>query len=81
MRIQKLLSFIIFLFISSNLFAQFPLGVGRKFDQTKETIVSYERPKEYIISKITVSGVKFLDPNTLVSVSGLNVNDKISIPG
>ena len=81
MRIQKFLSFFVFLLISSNLFAQFPLGVGRKFDQPKETAVSYERPKEYTISKITVSGVKFLDPNTLVSVSGLNVNDKISIPG
>lgn len=81
MRIQKFLSFFVFLFFSSNLFAQFPLGVGRKFDQPKETAVSYERPKEYTISKITVSGVKFLDPNTLVSVSGLNVNDKISIPG
>ena len=81
MRIQKFLSFIVFLLISSNIFAQFPLGVGRKFDQPKETAVNYEQPKEYTISKITVSGVKFLDPNTLISVSGLNINDKISIPG
>ncbi|GGD79224.1 outer membrane protein assembly factor [Emticicia aquatilis] len=61
--------------------AQFPLGLGRKYDQPKDATVSYERPKEYTISKITVSGVKFLDPNTLISVSGLNINDKISIPG
>jgi outer membrane protein insertion porin family len=73
--------FIPFLFISLGVFAQLPLGVGRRFDQPKETEVNYERPKEYTISKISVSGIKFLDPNTLISVSGLNLNDKISIPG
>ena len=73
--------FIPFLLFSVGVFAQFPLGVGRKIEQPKEIAVNYERPKEYTISKITVSGVKFLDPNTLISVSGLNVNDKIAIPG
>ena len=73
--------FIPFLLISVGVFAQFPLGVGRRTEQPKETEINYERPKEYTISKITVSGVKFLDPNTLISVSGLNVNDKIAIPG
>lgn len=73
--------FIPFLLIAAGVFAQFPLGVGRRAEQAKETTVNYERPKEYTISKITVSGIKFLDPNTLISVSGLNVNDKIAIPG
>ncbi|MFN3489242.1 MAG: outer membrane protein assembly factor BamA, partial [Emticicia sp.] len=81
MRIQKLLSFLVLLLVTTNAIAQFPLGLGRKYDQPKDAAVSYERPKEYTISKITVSGVKFLDPNTLISVSGLNINDKISIPG
>jgi len=80
MRIQKLAFFIIFCY-SSSVFAQFPLGLGRKIDQIKESSISYERPKEFTISKISVSGIKFLDPNTLISVSGLNVNDKITIPG
>jgi outer membrane protein insertion porin family len=81
MRIQKLLSFLILLLVTTNAIAQFPLGLGRKYDQPKDAAVSYERPKEFTISKISVSGVKFLDPNTLISVSGLNINDKISIPG
>ncbi len=81
MRIQKLLSFLVLLLVTTNAIAQFPLGLGRKYDQPKDAAVSYERPKEYTISKISVSGVKFLDPNTLISVSGLNINDKISIPG
>ena len=80
MRIQKLAFFIIFCY-SSSVFAQFPLGLGRKIDQIKESSISYERPKEFTISKISVSGIKFLDPNTLISVSGLNVNDKITIHG
>ncbi len=80
MRIQKLAFFIVFCY-SSTVFAQFPLGLGRKIDQIKESSISYERPKEFTISKISVSGIKFLDPNTLISVSGLNVNDKITIPG
>ncbi len=81
MRIQKLLSLFVVLLTVSQTFAQFPLGVGRRAEKPKDETVSYERPREYTISKITVSGVKFLDPNTLVSVSGLNVNDKIAIPG
>lgn len=60
--------------------AQFRLGIGNA-GRPAETGFSYERPQEYTIGGITVSGVKFLDPNTLISVSGLNVNDKITVPG
>lgn len=79
-RIRKSLLFIALLFSSAGVFAQLRIGVGRA-DQAGSNIVSYERPQEYTISKITVSGIKFLDPNTLISVSGLSVNDKVSIPG
>ncbi len=79
--IRKVSLFIAFLFFSSGLFAQLRIGVGRQNGQAKESVISYERPQEYTISKITVTGVKFLDPNTLISVSGLNVNDKIQLPG
>ncbi len=48
---------------------------------SEEALVDYTSPKDYIIGGITVSGAKFLDPNTLISVSGLNVNDEIKIPG
>lgn len=79
--IKKGILFIALLFSSTGIFAQLRIGVGRQPDQAKDNTVSYERPQEYTISKITVSGIKFLDPNTLISVSGLSVNDKISIPG
>ncbi len=62
--------------------AQFRIGVGRTSSApTVQNVVDYGNPKEYTIGGITVSGVKFLDPNTLISVSGLNVNDRIVIPG
>ncbi|MDP5121844.1 MAG: outer membrane protein assembly factor BamA, partial [Spirosomaceae bacterium] len=62
--------------------AQLRMGVGTSSRNTAaQTDFSYERPQEFTIGGITVSGVKFLDPNTLISVSGLNVNDKISVPG
>jgi outer membrane protein insertion porin family len=43
--------------------------------------VSYSEPKEYEIAEITVSGARFLDPNALISISGLKVGDRIKVPG
>lgn len=58
------------------------IGVGPKSKpKPVDNIIDYSSPKEYIIGGITVSGVKFLDPSTLISVSGLSVNDQIIIPG
>lgn len=59
-----------------------PIGLPRlKRTVSEEALVDYTTPKDYIIGGITVSGAKFLDANTLISVSGLNVNDEIKIPG
>ncbi|HLO46588.1 MAG TPA: outer membrane protein assembly factor BamA [Leadbetterella sp.] len=58
------------------------IGLPRlKRTVSEEALVDYTSPKDYIIGGITVTGAKFLDPNTLISVSGLNVNDEIKIPG
>ncbi len=40
-----------------------------------------EEPHKYTLGGITISGVKYLDPNTLISLTGLRVGDEISIPG
>jgi outer membrane protein insertion porin family len=45
------------------------------------TSVSYSEPKEYEIAEITVSGANFLDPNALISITGLKVGDRIKVPG
>ena len=43
--------------------------------------IDYAEPKTYEIGGITISGVKYLDQNVLVMLSGLNVGDEIQIPG
>jgi outer membrane protein insertion porin family len=43
--------------------------------------IDYKNPKRYEIGGITVTGVQFLDPNTLISITGLKVGDEIEVPG
>ncbi len=38
-------------------------------------------PKEYVISHISVAGIKYLDTSIVLSISGLQVGDKITHPG
>lgn len=40
-----------------------------------------DEPKKYVLGGITVSGTRYLDPNTLVGLSGLRIGDNITIPG
>lgn len=42
---------------------------------------NYNKPQTYEIGGITVSGVKFLDRNVLVMLSGLSVGSQIKVPG
>ncbi|MBU1369902.1 MAG: outer membrane protein assembly factor BamA, partial [Bacteroidetes bacterium] len=41
----------------------------------------YSKPKEYEIGGITVEGIKYLDNNVLIMLSGLTVGQKIKVPG
>ena len=43
--------------------------------------IDYSRPKKYTIADITVTGVKYLNTTTLVSLSGLQVGQEIEVPG
>ena len=43
--------------------------------------VDYAQPKEFEIGGISVVGPDFLDPNTLISLSGLRIGDRITVPG
>jgi outer membrane protein insertion porin family len=49
--------------------------------QTDEKYVNYLYPEEFTLAGITVSGVKFLEPNALIGISGLRIGQKIEIPG
>ncbi|MBQ3655372.1 MAG: outer membrane protein assembly factor BamA [Bacteroidales bacterium] len=43
--------------------------------------VNYDSPKEYTIGGITVSGIKYLNKQALIQISGLKVGQKIRVPG
>ncbi|MEE2699888.1 MAG: POTRA domain-containing protein [Bacteroidota bacterium] len=43
--------------------------------------IEYNNPTEYIIGGITVSGTKYLDQKTLINISGLEIGEKIVVPG
>jgi outer membrane protein insertion porin family len=49
--------------------------------QTEDKYASYTYPEDYTIAGITVSGVKFLEPNALIGISGLRIGQKVTIPG
>jgi outer membrane protein insertion porin family len=44
-------------------------------------VLNYANPKEYVIQEITVSGVKYIQEEVLVSLSGLKVGNTITLPG
>ncbi len=43
--------------------------------------LNYAEPKEYEIAEITTTGSKYYDGNSMISLSGLRVGDKIKVPG
>jgi outer membrane protein insertion porin family len=49
--------------------------------QEEKGIVDYLYPEDFILDSISVSGVKYLDRNALLGLSGLRVGQKIAIPG
>lgn len=69
---------VILLLFLVNLYSQAQIKLG---NQTKGFDLSYSNPKEYEIGGIEVTGVENLDENSLISVTGLSVGDRIAIPG
>jgi outer membrane protein insertion porin family len=49
--------------------------------KTAEPMVDYGYPQEYEIGGITVSGTMTTDPNAVKLFTGLQVGDKVSVPG
>lgn len=54
---------------------------GQEFFQENKYNLSYTNPDVYTIKDIKVEGVKFLDPSTIISISGLRIGSEIKIPG
>ncbi len=67
------------LFSSQFLAAQVTPPVS--VDPALQEIFSSKIPKEYTIAGITVGGTQAFDQNLIISISGLAVGDKVTIPG
>ena len=66
------------------LFSLASVPVAAQIDSTAQVrnapLLDYEHPKQYIINKVKVSGIKYLDPEVVASMSGLTKGDTIMIP-
>jgi outer membrane protein insertion porin family len=51
------------------------------FSQEKQEIIDYNTSEDYVIGGVSVSGVRFLDTNALIGISGLRKGQEISVPG
>ena len=51
------------------------------FAQETQEIFDYLTEEEYVVGGVSVSGIRYLDINALVGISGLRVGQKITIPG
>ncbi len=71
---KKYLHIVIVLLLPVITQAQFSINSGL-------ADISYSNPKEYTIGGITISGSNYFNPNTIRSISGLTVDDKIKVPG
>jgi outer membrane protein insertion porin family len=57
------------------------IGLRRRQPAQQSSGVDYNKPREYKIASVTVTGAEHLDRDALVSMSGLKVGDKVKIPG
>jgi outer membrane protein insertion porin family len=72
---RKIKLLIVLLFIGVKVFSQ-----EADRDSTNFSIY-YSSPKEYVIAGLDVQGIRYLDTQVLLQISGLNVGDKITVPG
>jgi outer membrane protein insertion porin family len=49
--------------------------------QEKQEIIDFMKPSDYIIGGVAVTGVRFLDTNALIGISGLRLGQEVEIPG
>ncbi len=53
----------------------------RNTDTSTSSDIDYSRPQEYEIGDIKIIGIKVLDENALISLTGLKKGDRIKVPG
>ncbi len=51
------------------------------FSQEARGIIDYMTEEDYVVGGVSVSGIRYLDINALIGISGLRIGQKITIPG
>jgi outer membrane protein insertion porin family len=49
--------------------------------QEKQEVFDFMSSEDYIVGGVTVSGIRFLDTNALIGISGLRIGQELTIPG
>jgi outer membrane protein insertion porin family len=76
MKLRKHFFLILLLIAQQSVFSQ-SIDLSNTF--FKE--LDYVNPQQYTIGGIEVTGIQFLDPSAVISLTNLKVGDQISIPG
>jgi outer membrane protein insertion porin family len=77
---MKKLFFALIIFFVFKIDGYSQIVIGNTDDELNFEL-DYNKPREFEIGGITVSGIRFLDSYALVKLTGLEVGDKIQIPG
>jgi outer membrane protein insertion porin family len=72
---------IITIMVVACLFAILPDKASAQVNIGELNVMDYNRPVEYQIGGIEVTGVEYLDKNVLIMLSGLTVGEAITVPG
>lgn len=59
----------------------FSVGVQAQVTENTNFSIYYSSPKNYTIAGINVLGIRYLDTDVLIQISGLAVGDEIIVPG
>jgi outer membrane protein insertion porin family len=51
------------------------------YAQEKQEIIDFMKSEDYIIGGVSISGVRYLDANALIGISGLRLGQEITVPG
>src|SRR5690606_24698357 len=78
---QLLFIFCLILLGSSVSLGQVQLRNGNNPPQTQDDEFSYLRPQEYVIGGVRITGTEYLDNEVLITISKLNVGNRIEVPG
>ena len=78
---QLLFIFCLVLLGSSVSLGQIKLGNQSNNTPFQDEEFSYLRPQEYVIGGVYVTGTEYLDKEVLITISKLNVGNRIEVPG